>query len=186
MLNLEDYILESIPVSMYYDTHIKPIDAKRFKDSSLTAKRTAICPLHDDSDPSFGLIKDKFKPNVHNYHCFGCNASGNVIRLHQRIQLQYFGNDLTYAEAQKDLARLYPDLIDLTQVVEIDESNVQVRFMKSRLALKRASNRYTIRTYSDDLMSVRKERGSIPLEEQVYRINNATIKLLVTEKGLIN
>lgn len=36
----------------------------------------ALCPFHADSDPSFGYDYEK-----DTYHCFGCGASGDLIRL---------------------------------------------------------------------------------------------------------
>src|SRR4051794_16310678 len=38
----------------------------------------ALCPFHDEKTPSFFISLTK---DTRPYHCFGCNASGSVIRL---------------------------------------------------------------------------------------------------------
>lgn len=56
-----------------------------------------VCPFHDDVAPSMGII-----PGQEVFHCFGCGASGNVIRLHQMF-LRTLGYSLDYESAWKDL-----------------------------------------------------------------------------------
>ena len=58
----------------YYERYVKPLD-KRFSEYSLYSSRTVICPLHNDTDPSLGLINHRFLTDVKIYHCFGCGAS---------------------------------------------------------------------------------------------------------------
>ena len=40
-----------------------------------------ICPFHQDADPSFAITPRK---NPHVFYCFGCGATGNIIRFVQR------------------------------------------------------------------------------------------------------
>lgn len=42
-------------------------------------------------------------PNTEVFHCFGCQASGDVIELHRRYLNQYHGTHMERAEALADL-----------------------------------------------------------------------------------
>ncbi len=57
-------------------------------------KRTpqkAICPFHDDSDPSLYLYRAKgVKGSRDHYHCFVCGAHGDVVSLIQNVQNRSF------------------------------------------------------------------------------------------------
>jgi DNA primase len=54
----------------------------------------ALCPFHQEKDPSFHVSPDKGV-----WHCFGCGAGGDVIDFVQRIE------GLTFTEAVAKLAR---------------------------------------------------------------------------------
>jgi len=54
----------------------------------------ALCPFHQEKDPSFYVSPDKGV-----WHCFGCSAGGDVIDFVQRIE------GLTFTEAVAKLAR---------------------------------------------------------------------------------
>lgn len=60
---------------------------------SLNDKNKALCPFHDDHNPSFSVQKDK-----QIYKCFSCGESGNVITFVQKY------NGITFTEALKMLA----------------------------------------------------------------------------------
>ena len=48
----------------------------------------AICPLHDDDDPSLQIY-----PDTNSWHCFGCKEGGDVIefiRLAEGIKFSPF------------------------------------------------------------------------------------------------
>ena len=53
------------------------------------------------------LLAGYDKGGVNLYHCFGCNASGTVIRMHQHIQKKYYNRELTEPESCKELASLF-------------------------------------------------------------------------------
>lgn len=44
------------------------------------------CPFHDDKNPSFSLIESSPKNGEGFYHCFGCQASGDVFSLAQKMK----------------------------------------------------------------------------------------------------
>lgn len=45
------------------------------------ARRTALCPFHDDHEPSLTIFLDSDR-----FHCFGCGATGDVIELVERLE----------------------------------------------------------------------------------------------------
>ena len=47
----------------------------------LGARRTALCPFHDDHAPSFTVFLESDR-----FHCFGCGARGDVIELVERLE----------------------------------------------------------------------------------------------------
>ena len=48
---------------------------------STNGEHVGLCPFHDDKNPSFFVNAEKGS-----YHCFGCDAKGDVIRFVQRIE----------------------------------------------------------------------------------------------------
>lgn len=53
----------------------------------------ALCPFHDDSNPSLYLTADKGQGGV--YHCFSCKASGDAIELLRHVRHQSFTEAMT-------------------------------------------------------------------------------------------
>ena len=52
------------------------------KDFGIKVKgNMAICPFHDDKDPSLSLSDEK---NV--FNCFGCGAKGDIIEFIRRLE----------------------------------------------------------------------------------------------------
>ncbi len=52
-----------------------------------------LCPFHQEKTPSFHVV-----PNKHLFHCFGCQASGDVFRFLMQLE------GLSFIEAVKELA----------------------------------------------------------------------------------
>lgn len=163
----------------YYERYIKPLD-KRFAEYNFYGSRTVICPIHNDTDPSMGLINHRFLSDVKIYHCFGCGASGTIIRLHQYIQDLYYNKKLTEDESCKDLASLFN--IPLDDFDEIAEDDYEGRYMATLKRLSKLNKSYTIREYSSELLNIRK--SNIPLEDKLSRINSESIKMIATHKKL--
>ena len=180
---LRDYILQVVTIADVYDKIVIPLDPKRFHLGGLSARRTVICPFHTDNDPSLGLLKDKFKEGVFRYHCFGCGATGDVVRMFQRIYRLYLGKEMTEDECMQEMVKIFD--IDITKAIVIEESHPFAKLMRSRLSIKRAEDRYTIRDYQRDLIEIRRKQHQVPMNEAIRGINSATLKMLVTEKDLL-
>jgi hypothetical protein len=100
------------PLAEYYEKVVMPIDKKyRYRKSD----NKFICCLHNDKDPSLGIVKSKSKGEE--FHCFGCNSWNNVVDFHMKVSYMYY-NKLF---ASKDLA-----IKDLCRIFEVDYKDVPV------------------------------------------------------------
>lgn len=178
-MNLEDYVLDNITIKDYYRDYISPLDTK-YSNRDFSKSDMALCPFHADKNPSLGLINDKFRKGVKIFHCFGCGASGNVIRMHQRIQEQYFNTRLNKKEAMLSLCKLYD--LDTEGLVLLEET--EDSFVRKNLKIKLNMSRYTVREYEQDLQSIKLNK-ELDINERIRRINSANLKILVMQKGLI-
>lgn len=83
-----------------------------------------ICPFHADSDPSFNV-----NPERQFFHCFGCNASGDVFSFLQRLE------GIDFLDSARRLAERYH-----VEIVERPVSSAaRTRAEKEREAAKRRS-----------------------------------------------
>ena len=189
-MTLEEYVLTAkdkdgriiINIADYYERFIKPLDS-RFGKSSYFSKSTVLCCWkdHTDINPSLGSIKHKFYKGVRLYHCLGCGATGTVIRMHQRIQKEYYDRNITDTESCLELCKLFGvDATEYTKVQDIgDQSNIMDRFRR----VENYKGIYTIRDYQEELMEVRLD-SSLSSEERAYKVNIANIKYISTKKQL--
>ncbi len=186
----------SIPRT-FIDDLITRLDIVDIIDARVSLKKAgksykACCPFHDEKTPSFNVSPDKQL-----YHCFGCGASGSVIRFmmdyeHMEfieaieelakaagVEVPYEG----YQQPKKDKSRLY-ELHELMEQVS--------QFYISQLTMGSSS------TLSTDYL---KQRGLSDGTVQAYGIgfappgwdalarkfgsNSATIKQLVDTGMLV-
>jgi len=163
----------------YYERYVKPLD-KRFSEYSLYSSRTVICPLHNDTDPSLGLINHRFLTDVKIYHCFGCGASGTIIRLHQFIEELYHGRRLNEQESCNELADLFG--ISLEDFEEIADDDYDGKYVAMLKRISKMKNSYTIKTFSTELLNIRS--SDMTLEDKMRLLNNESIKMIATQKKL--
>lgn len=163
----------------YYDKVIADLEPK-FKQHSLNNERLAICPLHDDHDPSFGLINHRFIKGVKIYHCFGCGSTGTVIRLHQLIQQKYFNRSITDDESCRELADLFQ--IDISEYDGVSEEDYDAKYMQSMRKLNHLiKDSYTMQDYE---LEVRQARASQDRGIILDKVNDALVKMVASKKGL--
>jgi DNA primase catalytic core len=64
-------------------------------------RATALCPFHDDTNPSFAIVNDK---HMKMYKCFGCGATGDIFTY----LMQSNNNDITsFGQAVQFLLQNY-------------------------------------------------------------------------------
>lgn len=136
------------PISDYYEKVLMPLNSK-FR---VRKNDKFVCCLHDDNDPSLGVIYSKNKGE--RFHCFGCNAWGNVITLHKRVSLKYFGKNIDDDLARKELCDLFG--VDLMKLPSEDDINgfegIEDKDIRKELAVKNALNRFDIYDFKDKIV----------------------------------
>lgn len=188
-MTLEEYILTYKGITLkgeegfvcniadYYDKFIMPLDSK-FREYSLNGARLVICPLHDDHDPSLGLINHRFIKGVKIFHCFGCGASGTVIRLHQLVQHKYNNKKLTEEEACMELANMFN--IDISDFNELADDDYEGKYAQAMRRLNHLVN--DSYNFSDYELELRQARDSSNMV--LSKCNEAMIKMIASTKLL--
>lgn len=189
-MTLKDYILtytikdeqgnEKIAANIpdYYDKIVHNL-GDLYKDRSLNYHRTVICPLHDDTDPSLGLMNHRFLPKVKLYHCFGCNSTGDIIRFHQRVESRYHKREINEKTACEELAQLFG--IPLEGYADVSEDDYEAKYAQICQRIdKEVKHSYTSRDYSMELMTLRRKSERVDLQ----KVNHANIKMIATQKKL--
>lgn len=196
-MTIEEYVLTYpdengnplINIADYFERYVKPLSPK-FSTSSFYEHRTVVCPFHEDTDPSLGTINHRHLKGVRVYHCFGCGASGTVIRMHQRIQYSYHGKRMTDVEAAIDLCKLYG--VDTTPLVTRQYTANQLVRMRKLDRLRALENAYGLRDFAEDLMPVREDTYTSDkmldmdlINQRAEKINKAVIRYMAEKKGIL-
>lgn len=126
---------------IYFDRYMQKDEV------SFRYNKLVICPFHSDTDASLGTFRHKTLVDVELYHCFGCGATGDVVKMHIETAKRA-GKHLSTLEAIKDLMELF----------EVELSNTSfdlsyatfVKDMSRRLAgIERGY--YNIRDFQEDM-----------------------------------
>ena len=161
----------------YYSKFVVPLD-KKFNGQVLAPSHLAICPIHDDHDPSFGVMKDKRHEGVYLFHCFGCNQTGDIVSLHQKVQKYWKKRSLKEEECCKELCDLFNIPLPTDQVLQGDSP--EERYSKRYNSIDKLSKRYNEAEFSRNLLNIRCS-GNIDLD----KVNFECVKLMMTQKGIV-
>ena len=93
---------DKFPIIDYYKKVVNQVNPRKYW---VKNDKMMVCPLHDDVNPSMGIIRGEGGKEI--FHCFGCNAVGNVVDLHQRVSKRLFNKYLTEDAALRDLCRIF-------------------------------------------------------------------------------
>lgn len=125
------------PIVEYYRRVVIPVNPKRYW---VKSDKMMVCPLHDDINPSMGIMLDTEGNEL--YHCFGCNRWGNVVDLHKKVSRQLFRKYLSDEESLKDLCRIFSVPYDEVSLPTKSESeDVDVR---RDIAIREAMGKFDI------------------------------------------
>lgn len=143
---------EYFPVEEYYRKVVKPINPHRFKYGS---GGKMVCPLHDDHDPSLGVIESK---NGEICHCFGCGAWCDVVDLHIRVSKIYKKKYLDREESRKELCKIFG--INSSDLPEEDIKDGRTNDEKREELIKENMSKFDISDFRYKLLDGKlKKRG---------------------------
>ena len=143
---------EYFPIRAYYEKVVMPL-SKKFR---VTKGDKFICCLHDDTDPSMGIIHSKNKGEI--FHCFGCNSYGTVIDLHKRVSLKYFNKRLDTELAKRELCGVFGIPYDsLPKEEDYKISNVGDKDVRKAIAFNDSLKKYTVSDFKSDFISGKME-----------------------------
>lgn len=146
------------PFRDYYEKVVIPINPKRFKFDS--KHDFMVCPLHNDHDPSLGIIDTKTKGEI--FHCFGCNSHGNVVEFHIRISRQYLNKVLSFEEAVAELCSLFG--VDKNKIdIAAGDYSSQDRYIRRQIAMNNALDSFDLSDYKMEFI-----RGKMEKKSMVY------------------
>lgn len=179
-MNPKDQIKENLSITEVVSTYI------RLEKSG--AQFRARCPFHNERTPSFYV-----SPERKNFHCFGCQAHGDIFTFVEKIEnIPFFealkiladraGVVLTNSEKNKEESRLIALLKDVT---EHFEKNLQNSPEAKQYLLERGLTEETMKTFHigyaknewRDLFILLASKGYQPEEMEASGI------MIKTEKG---
>lgn len=131
-MNYKDYF----PIIEYYKKVVMPVNKKYWVKSD----RMMVCPLHDDINPSMGIITGSDGDEL--YHCFGCNQWGSVVDLHKKVSRKLLKRYFSDEEALKDLCRIFNVPYNLFNVS--DDKNSEDEDIRREIAISSAIDKYDI------------------------------------------
>lgn len=143
------------PIQEYYEKVVMPLD-KKF---SYTKKGKFVCCLHNDTDPSLGIIPSKKKGEI--FHCFGCNAWGDIIVLHKRVSLKYFNRHLDDELCKRELCKIFGVDYNILPKEVYTVNNTRDKDIRKELALRDALNKYSISDFKQDMIYGKMENKGV-------------------------
>lgn len=143
------------PIEAYYKKIVVPLD-KKYR---YTKKGKYVCCLHDDTDPSLGIIATKNKGEI--FHCFGCNSWGDIVTFHKRVSLKFFKKSLDDELCKRELCEIFSIDYSSLPKEEIIIENVRDKDIRKELAIREALTRYDISDFRDNLISGKMEGRSL-------------------------
>lgn len=174
-MDTKSYIKQNVDLYEYYARYVKPL-RQEFSNGVYEKGSLVLCWFkdHDDVNPSMGSIRDKHIKGCMLYHCFGCGRTGDVIRLHQNIQMEYNNRSLTEQEACKELAGLF----GLEIQDDIADDDYEAKYLQKSRQVDMLQRRYTEKDFSDKVLEIRKQGLDLS------RLNSEVVKMTATVKQL--
>lgn len=141
------------PILEYYRLFVQPMNPSRYK---IKNEKMMVCPLHNDHDPSMGIMESKSRGEV--YHCFGCGSWGDVVDLHIGVMKRLKGIYMSYDEALRDLCRLFS--VNYEDIPKSSEKEEDSQILQE-IALEEAMERFDVSDYRELFLEGKRKKKSI-------------------------
>lgn len=142
------------PVIEYYKKFVSPMNPKRYW---VKQNKLMVCPIHNDHDPSLGIIHGKNGSET--LHCFGCNyVAKNVVQFHQDVCRVRQRRIISEEDSIRELCELFN--IDFNSLPKQLISTDIDRDIKQQMELLDSQDRFDISDYKQFILDgKRKKRG---------------------------
>ena len=141
------------PILEYYRLFVQPMNPSRYK---IKNEKMMVCPLHNDHDPSMGIMESKSRGEV--YHCFGCGSWGDVVDLHIGVMKRLKGIYMSYDEALRDLCRIFS--VNYEDIPKSSEKEEDSQILQE-IALEEAMERFDVSDYRELFLEGKRKKKSI-------------------------
>lgn len=141
------------PILEYYRLFVQPMNPSRYK---IKNEKMMVCPLHNDHNPSMGIMESKSRGEV--YHCFGCGSWGDVVDLHIGVMKRLKGIYMSYDEALRDLCRIFS--VNYEDIPKSSEKEEDSQILQE-IALEEAMERFDVSDYRELFLEGKRKKKSI-------------------------
>jgi hypothetical protein len=140
------------PIAEYYKRVVMPINPRKYR---MKSEKMMVCPVHDDVNPSMGIIKGKDGKEI--YHCFGCNSWGDVVGLHKRVSKRLFNRYMSEEDSLRDLCRIFG--VDYSEVsAEGNEEDLFDADIRRDQAILKATEAFDISDFRERIRQGKSEK----------------------------
>jgi len=147
-----EYILKNHTITDYLDT--KGFYPKR----EMGNKKSYLCPLHDDKDPSFYVYSNDL---YQSYYCFGCNSYGDFINLYSELE----------NKSLKETILFFTKGLKINESILLKDISIYVqnKYLEKKIDINDLIIK-TARCCYDYLEEVKFDKKEIDFIEKVYKI----------------
>lgn len=141
------------PILEYYEKVVIPINPRRYR---IKNEKMMVCPLHNDHDPSLGLIPNK-KEEI--FHCLGCGQWGSIVDLHIRVCKRHFKKYMSEEEAVRDLCRIFG--VDYNTLPKPDLNREVDKDIRQEVALAESIEKFDISDFRNLFLEGKQKKKGI-------------------------
>lgn len=156
------------PLEKYFEMKIKPLNWKFRRRKS----QKIVCPFHADERPSMGFIQNKDGSEI--FHCFGCGAKGDVVKMHQMIEKEYHNRSITREQSLRELSEMfgYP-----YEKLELDRKKEETKKIENVHSFyTKPEKPMTVQKFEKEFSKAKKDRRDIRF------FNSLLIQMIMSNK----
>ena len=143
------------PVIEYYKKFVSPMNPKRYW---VKQNKLMVCPIHNDHDPSLGIIRDK--SGSEKLHCFGCNyLAKSVVQFHQDVCRIKQRRMISEEESIRELCNLFN--VDFNSLPKSLVSTDIDKDIKQQIELLDSQDKFDISDYKQLILEGKRKKKGI-------------------------